>query len=123
MAGVLRLYIMTPLGWRWLRQDVGVNPVLLVAVALPSLAASIVMALLVVTAKVELAPLLQPAMLAFSLVIIGVVGYGILSLFTARALLAQVVTSNVRPNAGLNRRITERLIGFLTRVGYLRNEA
>jgi O-antigen/teichoic acid export membrane protein len=122
-AGVLRLYLMTPLGWRWLRCDVGINPVLLVTVALPSLVASIIMAALVATAKVELAPMLKPAMLACSLVIIGVLTYGLLSVFTARSLLAQFVTSSMRPNAGFNSRITERLIGFLTRVGYLRNEA
>jgi O-antigen/teichoic acid export membrane protein len=118
-AGVLRLYLMIPLGWRWLCRDVGVHPRLLLAPALPSLAASMVMAAFVATAKPQLAPLLTPAALTCSLVAIGIVTYALLLPFTARNLIAQITTRTVQPN----RRMLEWPISFLVRMGYIRNEA
>jgi O-antigen/teichoic acid export membrane protein len=116
-AGVLRLYLMTPLGWRWLHRDVGVNPRLLISSALPSLVASIVMAALVAMAKSQLTPLLKPAMLTFSLVTIGIVTYALLLPFSARNLIMQIMARTAVPNAPFNRRMTERLISYLLRVG------
>jgi teichuronic acid exporter len=116
-AGVLRLYLMTPLGWRWLHRDVGVNPRLLISPALPSLVASIVMAALVAMAKAQLTPLLKPAMLTFSLVTIGIVTYALLLPFSARNLIMQIMARTAVPNAPFNRRMTERLISYLLRVG------
>ena len=122
-AGVLELYLMTPLGWRWLRRDVGINPRLLLSPALPSLAASIIMAVIVALAKMQLTPLLKPAMLTCSLVTIGIVAYAILLPFSARNLIIQGVAQIRHPNAALNGRLAQRLLGCLVRVGCLRNEA
>jgi O-antigen/teichoic acid export membrane protein len=122
-AGVLRLYLMTPLGWHWLHRDVGVNPRLLLSPALPSVAASMVMAVVVAMAKLQLTPLLKPGMLVCSLVAIGIVTFVLLLPLTARNLILQLMTEIRRPNAAFNGRLAERLIGCLVRVGYLRNEA
>lgn len=78
LAGVLRLYLMTPLGWRWLRRDTGVDPRLLLRPALPSAMAAIVMAMVVGLAKSRLAPSLSAPALSAALIGIGVVTYALL---------------------------------------------
>jgi hypothetical protein len=75
------------------------------------------MAALVAMAKAQLTPLLKPAMLTFSLVTIGIVTYALLLPFSARNLIMQIMARTAVPNAPFNRRMTERLISYLLRVG------
>ena len=83
VAGTLRLYLMMPLGWFWLRRDVGINAWRLARPAAASVAAAAVMAAAVSLAKAHLAPLLQPLPLIGALIAVGVVVYGALMALTA----------------------------------------
>jgi polysaccharide transporter, PST family len=112
-AGVLRLYLMTPLGWYWLRRDVGVNPRLLLTACLPSAAASAVMAVVVALAKMRLTPLLSPSMLTLSLVAIGVATYVILVPFSARRLCLLLLKYGVQEQP-TNWQWAVRAVGRLT---------
>lgn len=115
-AGVTRLYLMTPFGWRWLRRDVGVNPRALLAAALPSAAASAVMAMLVVLAKVHLAPVLAPATLTLSLVAIGAATYALLLPFSARRLFLHFSDRGPQEKVIPNGRLADRLISYVARL-------
>jgi O-antigen/teichoic acid export membrane protein len=119
-AGVLRLYLMTPLGWFWLRRDVGVNPRLLLAPALPSAAAAVVMALIVELGKLQFAPLLAPAVLTWTLVAIGAATYALLLPFSARRLLAQLLNQRAHQSptekSTARGRFVDRLTGRLARI-------
>ncbi len=90
-AGVLRLYVMTPLGWRWLKRDVGVNPVKLVRNAIPAALASVIMAVIVELTRLSFARTLNPPTLITSLIAVGVVSYGLLLPWSARHLLTELV--------------------------------
>jgi O-antigen/teichoic acid export membrane protein len=84
MAGVLRLYVMTPLGWRWLRRDVGINPAKLVTNAVPAFLASAVMAITVELTRILLGRSLTPPTLIASLVTVGLATYALLLPWSAR---------------------------------------
>ncbi len=90
-AGVLRLYVMTPLGWRWLRNDVGVNPLALISAAVPSIVASAIMAAVVVAMRIMLTSHLGPLSLVASLVATGVASYAILLPWSAQPLLVELL--------------------------------
>ena len=89
-AGVLRLYVMTPLGWRWLKRDVGVNPAKLVRNAIPAALASIIMAVIVELTRISLARTLSSPMLIVSLITVGVVTYALLLPWSARGLFTEL---------------------------------
>ena len=90
VAGVLRLYVMTPLGWRWLKMDVGVNPAELVASAVPALLASIAMAVVVELTRILLAPLFSAPSLIACLIIVGVAVYALLLPWSAGRLFFEL---------------------------------
>ena len=85
IAGTLRMYLMTPFGWRWLKQDVGVEPARLVRAAAPSLACAAVMAGAVMLAKPWLRPLMGPGELCATLIIGGATLYLALAPVWARS--------------------------------------
>lgn len=97
-AGTLRLYAMIPLGWRWLKRDVGVSPALLVSAGAPSLVAALVMALAVAASKAWLSPLLAPGDLCAALILIGALVYAGLLPLTASRLWREM--TRPRPNCG-----------------------
>jgi O-antigen/teichoic acid export membrane protein len=89
-AGVLRLYVMTPLGWRWLKKDVGINPGKLVRNAVPAAMASLIMAAIVELTRISLAHTLTSPTLIVSLIAVGVVTYALLLPWSARHLFAEL---------------------------------
>ncbi len=89
-AGVLRLYVMTPLGWRWLKRDVGVNPAKLVRNAIPAAFASLVMAATVELTRTLLAHALTSPTLIVSLIAVGVVTYALLLPWSVRGFFAEL---------------------------------
>jgi hypothetical protein len=115
-AGVLRLYVMMPLGWYWLRHDVGVNPRRLLTLALPSLAASVVMAVIVALAKSQLAPLLGPPMLSLSLVAVGIATYAMLLPVSAKHLLSQVMFDNNQERTTMSGKLVDGFVSALVRM-------
>ena len=86
-AGTLRLYLMAPLGWRWLRRDAGVDPAALITVAAPSMAASVAMAFIVALAKSRLEGRLPPTAMVAILIAVGVTAYALMAPFTAARLI------------------------------------
>jgi O-antigen/teichoic acid export membrane protein len=100
IAGTLRLYLMMPLGWRWLRRDVGIHIGALISPAAPCLAASVLMAVTVAVAKARLAHVLPPTLLTAALIAIGVIVYGLLLPFTARRLWRRIVAEAAPEDPG-----------------------
>ena len=86
IAGTVRLYLMAPLGWLWLRRDVGISVTNLLKPAAFPAAAAVVMAIGVALAKGALAPRLEPVPLTIALIAIGVMIYGALASLTAQDL-------------------------------------
>jgi O-antigen/teichoic acid export membrane protein len=96
VGGVLRLYVMTPLGWRWLKRDVGVNPAALLTNALPAFFASAAMAVIVDLTRMLLAGFLNPPSLVACLITVGVVVYGLMLPWSARRLLFELFQGSPR---------------------------
>jgi PST family polysaccharide transporter len=114
-AGVLRLYVMAPLGWLWLHRDISVNPRLLVIAAVPSAISSAAMAAVVAAARSWLTSALSPVMLIVSLVVVGVVTYTILLPFFARRLLSQLLQQDIQEEGPTSTRLTARIITWISR--------
>jgi O-antigen/teichoic acid export membrane protein len=91
-VGSLRLYLMAPLGLRWLRHDTGLEPRLLLWPAARALAASTAMALAVWMAKPFLAAHLTGAAELAVLILVGALVYAALLPLTARALLDELTS-------------------------------
>jgi O-antigen/teichoic acid export membrane protein len=77
-AGSLRLYLMVPVTWRWVRHDLAIDPHILLVPALPSLMASLAMTGILFFAKAQLSELLTPAALVAALVGVGIASYALL---------------------------------------------
>lgn len=112
-AGVLRLYVMAPLGWFWVSRDCKVNAWLLLWSALPSAGSSVLMAVVVTIAKVYLTPLLSTPLLGLSLVAIGLVTYGLLIPLTARRLLSELLKQMAHKWPAADRSVTRRFLNYL----------
>lgn len=96
-AGSLRLYVLAPIGWRWLHRKVGVNPNLILLAAVPSLVASALMLATITAMKAGLAggpmsPLYEGGLL---------VGAGMLVYLVCVAIIYSTIAMFIKPNAYL----------------------
>lgn len=114
-AGVLRLYLMIPIGWRWLNRDVGVNPRSLVIASLPSIGASVVMAIMVELAKLNIPTSFTPLTATLTLVFIGIVVFSILLPFSARSLIQHLPSWQSHGTFGGLRRLISRSVAQFRR--------
>jgi O-antigen/teichoic acid export membrane protein len=83
IAGTARLYLMAPLAWVWLKQDVGVHPAAMLWPAAPCIAASLLMAGIVYLARTQALEGMARGPLLAASVAIGVLVYGLMLPFTA----------------------------------------
>lgn len=96
-AGSLRLYILAPLGWRWLHRKVGVNPNLILLAAVPSLVASALMLASISVVKGGLAGSPMSPLYEGSLLI----GVGMLIYLVCVVMLYLVIAMLTKPSAYL----------------------
>ena len=83
VAGTLRLYLMAPLSWFWLKRDVGVAPGVLLWPAAPCVAASLLMAGVVYLVRMQGLPTMSHAATLAALVAVGFGVYVLMLPFTA----------------------------------------